>query len=356
MRLSRPRLPAAAVPVIAVLLLPVAARAETAQSELFAIRDPRITESSGLAASALHADVYWTHNDSGDQPRIYAIGADGRTKATVTLAGVQARDWEAISAGQDDAGRPVLFVGDIGDNKAERSEVVVYRVAEPAELKDATVTPVKYRVRYQDGPRDAEALMADPRSGKLYIASKANQGAVYEQPDALSDSAVNTFTRVAAAPPVVTDGAFSPDGTRLILRGYFGATMYTAPGREIGTVSVPFQKQGESVTFTRDGQAVLFGSEGANSTVYRVALEGEAVPDMAAAGRGAAGPRAVSPGPGSAPSAAPVLPALPEPGGGDQDGDAGRPKPKAYGPGFLAVFGIVLTVRVVMKIRSRKKG
>ncbi|WP_345677051.1 hypothetical protein [Yinghuangia aomiensis] len=353
MRLSRPRLPAAAVPVIAVLLLPVAAaRAETAQSELFAVQDPRITESSGLAASALHADVYWTHNDSGDQPRIYAIGADGRTKATVTLAGVQARDWEAISAGKDDAGRPVLFVGDIGDNKAERSEVVVYRVAEPAELKDATVTPVKYRVRYADGPRDAEALMADPRSGKLYIASKANQGAVYEQPAALSDSAVNTFTRVAAAPPVVTDGAFSPDGTRLILRGYFGATMYAAPGREIGTVSVPFQKQGESVTFTRDGRAVLFGSEGANSTVYRVALEGEAVPDMAA-GRGTAVPQAVPPGPGSAPSA---VPALPAPGGGDQDGDAGRPKEKAYGPGFLAVFGIVLTVYVVMKIRGRKKG
>ncbi|NUP31841.1 MAG: hypothetical protein HOU01_09000, partial [Streptomycetaceae bacterium] len=134
----------------------------------------------------------------------------------------------------------------------------------------------------------------------------------------------------------------------------FGATMYSAPGQEIGTVSVPFQKQGESATFTRDGRAVLFGSEGANSTVYRVALEGEAVPDMAAGGRGA--PQAVSPGPCSVPSAAPALPAHPEPGGGDQDGDAGRPKPKAYGPGFLAVFGIVLTVYVVMKIRGRKKG
>ena len=41
------------------------------------IKDSRITESSGLAASLLHPGVLWTHNDSGNPPRIYAIDPDG---------------------------------------------------------------------------------------------------------------------------------------------------------------------------------------------------------------------------------------------------------------------------------------
>ncbi len=43
------------------------------------LRDPRITESSGLAPSSLHRGVLWTMNDSGSRARIYAVGSDGRT-------------------------------------------------------------------------------------------------------------------------------------------------------------------------------------------------------------------------------------------------------------------------------------
>ena len=38
----------------------------TGTKEGFTIKDPRITESSGLAASRQHPGVYWTHNDSDD--------------------------------------------------------------------------------------------------------------------------------------------------------------------------------------------------------------------------------------------------------------------------------------------------
>ena len=39
----------------------------------FTITDPRITESSGLAASRQHPGIYWTHNDSDDGPYLYAV-------------------------------------------------------------------------------------------------------------------------------------------------------------------------------------------------------------------------------------------------------------------------------------------
>jgi hypothetical protein len=106
----------ALVAVCALGAVPRAAAGEQAEV-LLRIDDPRVVESSGLVASRRHAGVLWTHNDSGDAARLFAIGRDGRVLATLRLAGVQARDWEAMAVGRDDRGAPALFVGDIGDNQ-----------------------------------------------------------------------------------------------------------------------------------------------------------------------------------------------------------------------------------------------
>ncbi len=246
----------------------------------FTLRDPRITESSGLAASRLHRDVYWTHDDSGDGPYVYAVdGRTGRTLARVTLRGVTARDCEAISSGPDGD----LYLADIGDNLGGAwPSVRVYRFPEPRALHDQSVRVTTYTVRYSDGPRDAEALMVDPRTGRVYIASKNIRGGrLYRGPARLSAAAVNVFHPIADV-PWVTDGAFSPDGSRLLLRGYFGATDYRWRGgrpRLLDTVDLPAQPQGESVTYTPDGRALMVGSEGAGSRVWRVPLTGADLPD-----------------------------------------------------------------------------
>ena len=204
------------------------------------LEDPRIYESSGLALSHRHRAVLWTHNDSGGDPALYAVGSDGRTLATLTLAGAEARDWEAMAAGRDDRGRPALFVGDIGDNNGVWPEVAVYRVAEPAELRDATVPAARYRLRYADGPHDAEALLVDPRSNRLYVATKeVAGGGLYRAPARLRTGQVNLLRRVARVPPVVTDGAWLPDGRGFVLRDYQGAYVYAAPGRRVGAFELP---------------------------------------------------------------------------------------------------------------------
>jgi hypothetical protein len=175
--------------------------------------------------------------------------------------------------GRDDRGAPALFVGDIGDNQGVWPSVAVYRVAEPARLRDATVRAERYRLRYPDGPRDAEALLVDPRGNRLYVASKDEaRGSLYQAPAALRGDRVNLLRRVGRVPPLVTDGAFSPDGRLLVLRDYQAAHLYEASGRRLATVALPLQPQGESVAFSADGRSLLVGSEGDDSEVWRVPL------------------------------------------------------------------------------------
>lgn len=76
----------------------------------------------------------------------------------------------------------------------------------------------------------------------------------------------------------MTDGAFSPDGRHLVLRSYFSARGYEFENGRLGAdhaVVVPFQRQSESVTYTADGSAMMFGSEGKNSRVVRVEAKAE---------------------------------------------------------------------------------
>ncbi|MEV7441627.1 WD40 repeat domain-containing protein [Streptomyces sp. NPDC091204] len=290
---------ASAALAAALTVLPGSAFAAGAPgSSSFTISDPRIKESSGLAASRIHPGVYWTHNDSDDGPYVYAVdSATGRTVARVTLTGIgRPRDVEAISLGPDGQ----LYVGDIGDNRnGTWDHVWIYRFPEPKQLGDVTVKAAQFTVRYADGPRNAEALMVHPVTGRVYIASKdENKGGLYEGPAELSADGSNVFRRVADV-PWVTDGAFSPDGNRLTLRGYFWARTYPwkdgRPEGEGERVDAPWQGQAESVTYTPDGSTLMFGAEGEGSRV--IAVPAGAAPT---AGASAAPPAPGAPGPSAA--------------------------------------------------------
>ncbi|MFF8832407.1 WD40 repeat domain-containing protein [Streptomyces sp. NPDC015131] len=298
----------------------------------FTLRDPRITESSGLAASRAHPGVYWTHNDQ-DGPRVFAVDArTGRTVATVTLRGVGTpRDMEAISVGPDGS----VYVGDIGDNlDGSWSHVWIYRFREPAELRDQTVDATQFTAVYADGPRNAEALMVHPVTGRVYIASKNEDGGgLYEGPARLSDGGRNVFRRVGEV-PWVTDGAFSPDGRELVLRSYFSARAYAWKDGRLGAerrLSAPIQRQSESVTYTADGSALMYGSEGAGSGVERVPVEG----GPTAPGGGA------SPSPGAS---------SPPPGGTDAGGGGGG------GNATVGALVLVGAAALFLLLKGRRRG
>jgi hypothetical protein len=236
------------------------------------VLDDRITESSGLASGAMPGRL-WTHNDSGDGPVLYALTSAGTVDATLTLTGVDARDFEGMAAGEDRNGNQVLVVGDIGDNAAVRENVQIHVVPEPSGNGDLSATPTTYLLQYPEGPQDAETVMLDPTSGEIVVVAKAStlSGAgVYRLPPSATPGALTTLERIGSVQAYVTDGAFLPDG-RAVLRTYLGALLYdgfddTSPV----PLDVPPTPQGESVADHWAGDSVLVGSEGAGSTIYRV--------------------------------------------------------------------------------------
>ncbi|MEZ0159166.1 WD40 repeat domain-containing protein [Streptomyces griseorubens] len=268
--MRRPFALLAATLLTAALAVPASAADNDDGDEGFTINDPRITESSGLAASRQHPGVYWTHNDSDDGPYLYAVdGSTGDTVARLTLTGIGTpRDVEAISLGPGNR----LFVADTGDNLGGTWPYVwIYELPEPKRLEDATVQATQYVVKYADGPRDAEAMVVHPRTGRVYLIDKHEDGGhLYEGPAKLSPKGDNVFRPIAPVELWTTDAALSPDGQDLAVRGYFGGIHYAWNGGKLerkGRLSVPLQGQGESVTYSADGSRLLFGSEGEQSGV-----------------------------------------------------------------------------------------
>ncbi|MGH8970064.1 MAG: hypothetical protein ACRDV1_08975 [Actinomycetes bacterium] len=325
-------MPASAASALLAGLLVAATTSMTAAAQsprpVLRIQDPALAESSGLAVSGYDPDVVWTHVDGGDVAEVVALDEQGRTIGTVRLRGIDPYDPEALAPGRDGRGRPALFLGDLGDNRLRRTDVSVFRLTEPPRPTDREVTATWWRFTYPDGPHDAEALLVDPREGRLLVATKdVFGGGLYEAPPRLRTNGTNKLTRVGDAPPLVTDGAFLPDG-RFLLRSYSTLYLYDRDRELLARAALPEQPQGESVAV--DGDHVLVGSEGVGSEVYAVPVP--------SAGGGA------TPSPEQKPTTGAAT--LPR----DDDG-----WPAAYRIAPVVVI-VVLLVGVVAFLRRRRRG
>ena len=306
------------------------------------IADAELTEISGVVASGDLPGVLWVHNDSGHPNEVWAIDSEGEVLGRFTVAGATSVDWEDIGLGAGPtADRSYLFVGDIGDNsftpvigtgldpRSKTKPAVIYRVPEPDVPGDdpgndpgvdpsaetsAEVTPeagssteatsegasetepaaetepaVAFPVAYADGPRDAEALLADPVTGDVFVVSKQwdrSPTGLYRLPAAIVEAGaapagITTMERVAdvagpdgapgAGPGLITGADISVDGTLVALRTYGSVILWdrdldqslaeTLVEPPICTRKVE-EPQGEAVTFGSDSQSMVTISEG----------------------------------------------------------------------------------------------
>jgi len=229
---------------------------------LCTITDGRLTEISGMTTSGQFPDMVWVHNDSSDAARIYGVDLSTcETVAEVELTGVQARDIEAIARSTDKRGRSILWIADIGDNRDSWTDVGLYRIREPEALGRTARKAREFRFTYDDRPHNAETLLVD--GNRLWIATwQLASGGLYELRER-SRSETTVASRVGDVGSLINDGSMAPDSSGYVLRDYLDVHFFHGhpPGRKVATVALPTQVQGEAVTWTADGSALLIAGE-----------------------------------------------------------------------------------------------
>jgi len=157
--------------LLLLLLVPTSSYSKDAFSRIEA---GDLDESSGLARSKVHDGVFWSHNDSGGAPEIFALDFTGNDLGRVSVSGATSRDWEDITT--DHVGN--LWILDGGNNKNKRRDLTVIRVPEPTSLNGAVMADrlVRYHFPEQtafpppDKNFDSEALFWD--RGRLMLLTK----------------------------------------------------------------------------------------------------------------------------------------------------------------------------------------
>ena len=254
------------------------------------VNDKNISESSGLAVSYNYPDAVWTHNDSGDKPRLYLVGLDGQTKAVVDVRGAAAHDWEDMCSFRVN-GKSWLLIGDIGDNSRQRGSKApdchLFLLKEPiitsagSKLTVPVMTTIKFK--YEDGIWDCEGLAVDSERREILLLTKdlPHRCGLFVMPLNLTSSKQKLTAKRIGSPfiPYATALDISPSGRTMVVGTMFnGLSIKRVSGqswedafRTPGTAfSLPPRKQGETICFDTTGKWLFVNSESPKQPLWRL--------------------------------------------------------------------------------------
>ncbi|GAA0585698.1 hypothetical protein GCM10010172_83630 [Paractinoplanes ferrugineus] len=352
----------AEVPRAALSAVPMAVPA--APVAVCTVKDKRLTELSGLAATATGFVAVNDGADEASHRKIFYLDQKCRVVRAVSYPS-RPRDTEDLGLAADGT----LWVADIGDNGSTRETVGLWRLTAGAKK------PQLFRLTYPDGAHNAEALLVT-RAGTPIVVTKSIGAASVYLPVGDLTAGGTTALRAAGSVTVpvtgtsnpfglpgrlvITGGAVSPDGQHVVLRTYADAFEYAVTGDDVvgaltkGTptrIALPDEPQGESISYTVDGTALLTVSEEENgepAEIRRYALPARpAVTPSSPAADPAVDP-ATAPATQAAPQAAPSS-AKPAPRAAARDG--GVPA------GLLVTGGVLLlaaTALGALLVRRRR--
>jgi hypothetical protein len=250
----------------------------------------RLGESSAAAVSARHPGVFYTINDSGNDPVLYAFDTTGMARGRWVVRKAGSFDWEAVAVAPcqltgGDSTRSCVYIGDVGDNGTERRTITLYRVVEPDSLTPGSVGemhPDSLHVRYPDRPHNVEAMVVASDGGILLFTkerrvSRLGRAAyVYRIPPRtwaptdtgmaeLVDSIATGFA--VGLRGGVTDASLDPLARLLVLRTYQQVHLFPADsstgrpvaGAQPATCDIAFlgEPQGEGVGIAGRGDSTV---------------------------------------------------------------------------------------------------
>ena len=260
--------------------------------DLGEIESDKILEASGLASSRFNQNILWTHNDSGDSNRIFAMDINGNHVGEFLLNNTENRDWEDIAIGPGPLeGADYIFVGDIGDNRSENDVKHIYRFVEPqvytnnqsSEINIDNTESISYQ--YEDGNRDAETLIVDPITKDIIIISKREGSAVHVYLLPFPHDTENILTAQLIMtkdfyPNInfntsqwIVAGDISKDGSAILIKSYTDVFYFSRESNQsifdalnTSGVKLPYvtEPQGEAICWDRMTSGYFTLSEEAN--------------------------------------------------------------------------------------------
>ena len=271
---------------------------------------PQLVENSAAALSHTQPGVWFTVNDSGNDPWLFALDTTGADRGVWRVAGASNVDWESVSVGPcsapgaRDTARTTpgdcVYIGDTGDNSAKRPSRVVYRVAEPNAARAGFIGDVTQQsliYTYADGPHDVEAMYVAPNADLYFITKRELRDAsgrrrpalVFRLPADAWARGVPAIAQVVDSLPIVpgsaplrtiTDASLSPDARYLAVRTYAQVYVFATDavtGRVLGDVPPTVcntmgigEWGGEGVTWFGRTTTLLMTAEGRESPMYAV--------------------------------------------------------------------------------------
>jgi hypothetical protein len=243
--------------------------------QLAEIKNDKLDELSGLAASVNNPGLLWTLNDSGNKSEIYLVDNQLNIKLTCKLEGAKNRDWEDIAIGPGpEPGKTYVYVGDVGDNLKAFQHKRIFRFEEPVlgadnSIKISNVDKIVFELEGEK--KDSEAIMINPKNKNLYILSKEKAPCfLYElkYPYSTTDSLVAKKI-VPIAVSIVCAADFAKNGKEMLIKNYKNVYYWKIKNDSIAlalrerpyVVEYKKEPQGESICFAGDGSGYYTISE-----------------------------------------------------------------------------------------------
>ena len=127
---------------LAILSLSLSCFSQVMVSEKF-VMDNDVGETSGLLV--INNKII-THNDSGDDPKLYELNAGtGAIERVVTISNASHIDWEDITVDDD-----YIYIGDIGNNNGNRTDLKIYKIDKDDFTNSDTVSAEIINFSYED--------------------------------------------------------------------------------------------------------------------------------------------------------------------------------------------------------------
>lgn len=253
-----------------------------------------LVENSAAAMSATQSGVFFTINDSGNEPLLFALDTANRDRGVWRVTNASNSDWEALSVGPcaPGSGTACVYIGDVGDNEATHRSRRIYRVPEPRAMEPGgrdSLPAERLTFEYPNGPQDVEAMYVSrgadvfliAKRPRLDVARRPLPALVYRLPASawlekgrIVAELVDSLPIAPGSAPfrVITDASLSPDATHLAVRTYMQLYVFdtdSATGRVNHVVSPAIcnlltvdEVQGEGVTWVDPTGRFLFTTEG----------------------------------------------------------------------------------------------